>query len=160
MDHADRCIVHEIRLYKKIYQIHNLLHELHVIPRCHYYRCYTENRFSVFLRRLSHNGPRKFFLEIMKFLWWIPNEMNPKMVIGYTGFGKGLLQSPFSKQLTLSDRNMIQKLSSVFIQYKANYTKIRNLQLYDIRGTQYTTIHLYRQKRKLKNNSQTLEKLW
>ena len=39
--------------------------------------------------------------------------MNPKMVIGYTGFGKRLLQSPFSKQLTLSDRNMIQQLSSM-----------------------------------------------
>ena len=33
----------------------------------YYYTSYTDNRFSVFLRRFSNNGPKKF-LEIMKIL--------------------------------------------------------------------------------------------
>ena len=49
--------------------------------------------------------------------------MHSKMEIGYTGYGKGLLQSPFLKQLELSDRKMIQKLCS--------------MPLYDIRGILY-----------------------
>ena len=41
-------IVQDIRLHEKLYEIHNLLYELHVIRRCHYYTTYTENRFSAF----------------------------------------------------------------------------------------------------------------
>ena len=63
----NQCIVQDIRLYEKLYEIHNLLYELHVIRRRHNYTSYTENRFSVFLRRFCRNGLRKF-LEIMKFL--------------------------------------------------------------------------------------------
>ena len=62
----DQCIVHDIRLFEKLYEIHNLLYELHVIRRCHYHTSYTENRFSAILRRFSHNGLEKF-LELMKF---------------------------------------------------------------------------------------------
>ena len=55
--------------------------------------------------------------------------MHPKMEIGYTGYGKGLLQTPFLKQLTLSDRKMIQKLCS--------------MPLYDIREVNYTNNTIY-----------------
>ena len=49
---GNQCIVQDTRLYEKLYEIHNLLYELHVIRRSHYYTSYTENRFSVFLRIL------------------------------------------------------------------------------------------------------------
>ena len=62
-----QCTVYNIQLYEKLYKIHNFLYELHVIRRCHYYTSYTENHFSVFLRRFCRNGLRKF-LKIMKFL--------------------------------------------------------------------------------------------
>ena len=74
--------------------------------------------------------------------------MHLKMVIGYTEFGNGLLQSPFLKQLTLSDRKMIQILCSMPL-YDIRgpiirilrYTKTSNIREHVIRGTQYTTIH-------------------
>ena len=93
-DHFDQCIVHDIRLYEKLYEIHSLLYKLHVIRRCHYYMSYTENRFSAILRRLPHNGLKKF-QEIIKFWWWISNEMHPNMIIDYTVFGKGAITVSF-----------------------------------------------------------------
>ena len=62
----NQCIVHDIGLYEKLYEIHNFLYE-YVIRRFHHCTSYTENRFSVFLRRFCRNGLRKF-LEIIKFL--------------------------------------------------------------------------------------------
>ena len=53
-------------LYEKLYEIHSLLHELHVIRINHNYTSYTQNRFSAILRQFSRNGLKKF-LEIMKF---------------------------------------------------------------------------------------------
>ena len=49
--------------------------------------------------------------------------MHPKIVIGKMGFEKGAIAIPFSKQLTLSDYKMIQKMYS--------------MALYDIRGQLY-----------------------
>ena len=56
----NQCNVHDIRLYEKLYEIHNLLYELHVIRRYHYYTSYKENRFSAILRQFHHNGLKKF----------------------------------------------------------------------------------------------------
>ena len=56
-----QCIVHDIRLYEKLYEIHNLLYELHVLRRCHYHTSYTENRFSAILRRFSKKRTEEIF---------------------------------------------------------------------------------------------------
>ena len=50
----DQCIVHDMRLYEKLYEIHSLFYELHVIRRFHQYTSYSENRFSVIWRRFSN----------------------------------------------------------------------------------------------------------
>ena len=81
--------------------------DLHVIRRCHY----TENRFSAISRRYPIMEWTKTFLGVMKCLWRISTEMHPKMVIGYTGFGKGTIV--ILKQLSLSDREIIEKLWSM-----------------------------------------------
>ena len=54
-------------IIRKIIRNPQFDYQLHVTRRCHYYSSYTENRFSVFLRRFCRNGLRKF-LEIMQFL--------------------------------------------------------------------------------------------
>ena len=50
--------------------------------------------------------------------------MHPKMVMGYTGFGKGVITIPFLKQLTLSGRKNL-------IQYKRPIIQYTKLRLYD-----------------------------
>ena len=45
---SKQCIVHDIRLYEKLYKIRNLLYELHVIRKCHYHTSYTETAFQPF----------------------------------------------------------------------------------------------------------------
>ena len=61
--------------------------------------------------------------------------MHPKMVIGFTGFGKGLLQSPFLKQSNFSERKIIQKTvphPMPLIRYKRHQQyDIENYGLYD-----------------------------
>ena len=47
-------------IIQKNYEIHNLSYELQVTQRGHCYTSYTESRFSAILRRISHNGLKKF----------------------------------------------------------------------------------------------------
>ena len=125
-----------------------MLYELHVIRRCHYYKSYTENRSSAILRRFSHNELRNFWK-----LWNFCSEFQMKCILNRElalwDSERGLLQSSFLKQSTLSSRKMIEKIPAC-IQYEANYTNIRYrkpsiIRLDVIRGTQYMPIHFFQQ---------------